>query len=120
MGNRAGGDHRRPRMRAKALFEQLMNKVDKVREREENPDDTPMTRKAKRVIETFPNRSELRSKGIAVTRHTGQGWQGARLGTRARKRPASLYTTIAIVMMRNGKKTKILVPRDSYVPMVQP
>ena len=67
--------------------------------------------------ETIPNRSTMRDKGIGVTRHTGQGT--ARLGTRYKKTPASLYTTIAVVMMRNGKKTKVLVPRDSYVPMGQ-
>jgi hypothetical protein len=69
--------------------------------------------------ETIPNRSTMRDKGIGVTRHTGQGWQGARLGTRARKTPASIHSTIAIVMMRDGKKVKMLVPRDSYVPVRQ-
>jgi hypothetical protein len=100
---------KRQRIRGKALIEKLLNRIEKAELREAGQKPLP--------VETLPNRAVMRGKGIGVTRHTGQGT--ARLGTRYKKTPASLYTTIAVVMMRNGKKTKVLVPRDSYVPMGQ-
>jgi len=99
----------------RSLFDQLARRSEKIEERKVRQE---TGRKTPRPVDV-PNRSVLRSKGFNVTRHTGQGWQGARLGTRARKTPASIHSTIAIVMMRDGKKTKVLVPRDSYVPMGQ-
>jgi len=68
--------------------------------------------KEKQAKAQVPNRVELRSKGLNMTRATGMGF--ARVSS-AKKTPASLYTLVAIHQpLADGTVRKMVIPRENF------